>query len=225
MADGSIWPTFYIGTHLGRIQCTKLFRFFNNEHPSLSYGTKEMLKLGPIASSVTMAMKWFGNVSAVGSAAADMLWHQIPKQTSTEYGKFVASLKFEPDKATRTSVGLDLRSANYSGQERWPRKLPYHRWRYLVSNYSYRSLTKKYDKLRAISALAKMVSRVRPCKTPLAWSRIMWMWWSLMDSFQYSIITKRRLASMWNRMCGYFMSWKAWKLKEQAGVLEFQRYY
>lgn len=78
---------------------------------------------------------------------------QIPKRTSTNYGKLGASLKINTPNAALPWVEEDILERRL----RWPCKLPYHKWRVLVSDYSHRSLSKKHDKLRAISALAKMV--------------------------------------------------------------------
>ncbi|KAE8418724.1 heterokaryon incompatibility protein-domain-containing protein [Aspergillus pseudocaelatus] len=83
---------------------------------------------------------------------------QIPRNTSKDYGKLGTTLKTHPPEA-EPPVG---RMNGFIPKHCSPPMIPYHRWRDLVIDYSHRSLSKRYDTLRAISALAKMVQNRLP---------------------------------------------------------------
>ncbi|GAT28141.1 heterokaryon incompatibility protein [Aspergillus luchuensis] len=86
---------------------------------------------------------------------------QVPRHTTLDYGKLGASIKTEilKTKVRSERQGYPEWHRSSLGSRLWlePHQAPYQRWRDLVSDYSHRSLTKKHDRLRAISGLAKMV--------------------------------------------------------------------
>ncbi|PIG87037.1 DNA polymerase alpha catalytic subunit, partial [Aspergillus arachidicola] len=86
---------------------------------------------------------------------------QIPYDTSKDYGKLGTTLKThlpEAEPPFDRMNGFLFRHCS-------PPMILYFGWRDLVTDYSHRSLSKRYDALRAISALAKMVQFGYPRKT------------------------------------------------------------
>ncbi|KAE8131924.1 hypothetical protein BDV38DRAFT_275530 [Aspergillus pseudotamarii] len=85
---------------------------------------------------------------------------QIPRNTSKDYGKLGTTLKTHLPEAEPPLGRID----GFIPRHCSPPMIPYHRWRDLVTDYSHRSLSKRHDTLRGISALAKMIQNRLPEK-------------------------------------------------------------
>ncbi|KAE8317586.1 heterokaryon incompatibility protein-domain-containing protein [Aspergillus transmontanensis] len=97
---------------------------------------------------------------------------QIPYDTSKDYGKLGTTLKThlpEAEPPFDRMNGFLFRHCS-------PPMIPYFGWRDLVTDYSHRSLSKRYDALRAISALAKMVRNRLPEKDGLLDEYVAGLW-------------------------------------------------
>ncbi|PYI01882.1 heterokaryon incompatibility protein [Aspergillus sclerotiicarbonarius CBS 121057] len=86
---------------------------------------------------------------------------QMPMDTTPDYGQLGGLLKsrilkgdFSLDKLRVVGQGCNRSIAR---TQLSPHHVVYQSWRNLVTDYSYRSLSKKHDRLRAISGLARMV--------------------------------------------------------------------
>ncbi|BAE65041.1 heterokaryon incompatibility protein-domain-containing protein [Aspergillus flavus] len=97
---------------------------------------------------------------------------QIPRNTSKDYGKLGTTLKThlpEAEPPFDRMNGFRFRHCS-------PSMMPYFGWRDLATDYSHRSLSKRYDALRAISALAKMVQKRLPEKDGLSDEYVAGLW-------------------------------------------------
>ncbi|GLA26371.1 hypothetical protein AnigIFM63326_003524 [Aspergillus niger] len=128
---------------------------------------------------------------------------QVPHLTTLDYGKLGASIKTEILKGKIRS-----KRQGYSEWHRFslgsrsrlePHQEIYQRWRDLVSDYSHRSLSKKHDRLRAISGLARMVGN---------------------NMRQGPEAADEYLAGLWKKELPFDLSWEVEPLTEGAEVLE-----
>ncbi|PWY79522.1 hypothetical protein BO94DRAFT_567834 [Aspergillus sclerotioniger CBS 115572] len=86
---------------------------------------------------------------------------QVPRDTIPGYIKLGALFKTHVLRGSYPSNGLNFLEW-HRARSTWrmklpPHKVPYQRWRDLVMDYTYRTLSKKHDRLRALSGLARMV--------------------------------------------------------------------
>ncbi|OOF98660.1 hypothetical protein ASPCADRAFT_139942, partial [Aspergillus carbonarius ITEM 5010] len=86
---------------------------------------------------------------------------QVPRKTTPNYsnlGAFFKSHRLRGIPPSNDLSFLEWQQIKSSWRMNLPPHIiPFQRWRELVMDYSYRSLSKKHDRLRAISGLARMV--------------------------------------------------------------------
>ncbi|PYH32963.1 heterokaryon incompatibility protein [Aspergillus neoniger CBS 115656] len=128
---------------------------------------------------------------------------QVPRHTTLDYGKLGASIKTEilKTKVRSERQGYPEWHRSSLGSRLWlePHQAPYQRWRDLVSDYSHRSLSKRHDRLRAISGLAKMAGNHMRQELEAA------------DEY---------LAGLWRKELPFDLTWEVEPLSEGAEVPE-----
>ncbi|GCB20814.1 hypothetical protein AAWM_03699 [Aspergillus awamori] len=128
---------------------------------------------------------------------------QVPRHTTLDYGKLGASIKMAILKAEIQPERQRYSEWHWSwlSPRLWlePDPALYQRWRDLVSDYSHRSLSKKHDRLRAISGLARMVGN---------------------NMRQGPEAADEYLAGLWKKELHFDLSWKVEHLDKGAAVPE-----